>query len=641
MREPASNKTNRSKKTKKVRKCFAKAKPFLKKEKKMKKLVMMFSVIVIVGNLFAFAGGAGTELSPYQVSNVAELNDVRNYPSAYFIQTADIDLNVAPYNTGTGWQPIPKSHDTDYATKFTGVYDGNAYKVSNVYVNRPSAQQNGLFGILSYGEIKNVRVENADITGLVMSGAVIGKAEYGTIRECSSSGSVTGSNNFNGGIVGYIYEAYAYDCYSSAAIHGGQPGGFCGYINNTSGIKVIQNCYTTGAITGWQIEGFADAATGGTGFSYNFWDTETSGQSSSVVGTGKNTSEMKMQATYTNWDFVNIWGIDANINNGYPYLLHTPATSGSDYPSGQGTDIGGGTTILPTVDLDDAADQTIPALPNGSFVAQYQNVFSGTGIVDVTFTTPYAYGAIYQGGAWTSVMNSGGSILFESVNFDARGDVPIVLGDDNPLPVTLSSFSGTFTNGSSMLAWSTQSESNNLGWNVFRSETEEINSGLQINAVMIEGAGTTTEQTDYTFADSYETYANSSYWYWIESVDNSGATSLHGPARVDIPENEDDDSPELILDYGLAQNTPNPFNPSTTIAYKLSEEDATAAEIVILNAKGQTVKTFGNLQVNGTNSGSVTWDGMDSSGSAVSSGIYFYKLSSDSTQYVKKMIMIK
>ena len=218
---------------------------------------------------------------------------------------------------------------------------------------------------------------------------------------------------------------------------------------------------------------------------------------------------------------------------------------------------------------------------------------------------------------------------------------PTWIVSDAPLPVTLSAFTASFSGGSSLLSWTTQSESNNLGWNVYRSETENIVESVQANSNLVEGAGTTTEQTDYTFADTYETYTNSSYWYWIESVDNSGSTSLHGPARVDTPEDNDELPPELITNYGLAQNYPNPFNPSTKIAYKAAEGGVSDARLIIYNPKGQIVKIFTDLSTNEDELGSVTWDGNDMSGNAVSSGIYFYKLKMKDTELTKKMIMIK
>jgi hypothetical protein len=225
------------------------------------------------------------------------------------------------------------------------------------------------------------------------------------------------------------------------------------------------------------------------------------------------------------------------------------------------------------------------------------------------------------------------------IDFVASGEGNI--NYDGALPVTLSSFTASFSNGSSLLSWTTQSESNNLGWNVYRGETENVEDYLQINNEMIGGAGTTTEQTDYTFADQNETYANTSYWYWIESVDYGGYTNLHGPARIDIPDDEDELPPELLTSYGLAQNFPNPFNPNTKIAFRITDADTKNAKLIIYNPKGQIVKIFDDLTTNGDELGSVTWNGDDNNDIAVSSGMYFYKLITDEKVYSKKMIMMK
>ncbi|MBN2830353.1 MAG: T9SS type A sorting domain-containing protein, partial [Candidatus Cloacimonetes bacterium] len=76
-----------------------------------------------------------------------------------------------------------------------------------------------------------------------------------------------------------------------------------------------------------------------------FWDTETSGQSTSGGGTGKTTAEMLNITTYTDaeWDFVDetingdddIWGINSLHNNGYPYLADNSQEVGNDDPSEQ------------------------------------------------------------------------------------------------------------------------------------------------------------------------------------------------------------------------------------------------------------------------------------------------------------------
>ena len=210
--------------------------------------------------------------------------------------------------------------------------------------------------------------------------------------------------------------------------------------------------------------------------------------------------------------------------------------------------------------------------------------------------------------------------------------------EDAPLPVTLSSFTAVYANGASTLQWTTQSESNNLGWNVYRSETENVEDYEQINSDVIDGAGTTTETTDYTFTDENDTTPNTSFWYWIESVDLGGTTDLHGPVQIDIPDSGDETAPEILSINGV-QNYPNPFNPSTVMAYKVN--DVTDAQIVIYNTKGQIVRTFTDLTIDEDGNGSKTWDGKDSDGEVVSSGIYFYKLTAGSETYTSKMVMTK
>jgi len=57
-------------------------------------------------------------------------------------------------------------------------------------------------------------------------------------------------------------------------------------------------------------------------FLSSFWNTETSGMSSSAGGDGKTSTQMKDQSSYPDaWDFTNVWAIDANINEGYPHLM--------------------------------------------------------------------------------------------------------------------------------------------------------------------------------------------------------------------------------------------------------------------------------------------------------------------------------
>jgi flagellar hook assembly protein FlgD len=88
----------------------------------------------------------------------------------------------------------------------------------------------------------------------------------------------------------------------------------------------------------------------------------------------------------------------------------------------------------------------------------------------------------------------------------------------------------------------------------------------------------------------------------------------------------------------LNPNYPNPFNPKTTISFDMPK--AANARLDIYNAKGQRVKTLfdGNAAYGRT---SLIWNGTDSSGNAVSSGIYFYRLSTENHNETRKMILMK
>jgi len=80
----------------------------------------------------------------------------------------------------------------------------------------------------------------------------------------------------------------------------------------------------------------------------------------------------------------------------------------------------------------------------------------------------------------------------------------------------------------------------------------------------------------------------------------------------------------------LYSNYPNPFNPSTTISFSLPKEEN--IELTIYNIKGQKVKTlYSGIAEEGKHT--MVWEGKDSNGKEVSSGIYFYKLKTNSLNY--------
>ncbi|MDN5354923.1 MAG: hypothetical protein PWQ09_1679 [Candidatus Cloacimonadota bacterium] len=224
--------------------------------------------------------------------------------------------------------------------------------------------------------------------------------------------------------------------------------------------------------------------------------------------------------------------------------------------------------------------------------------------------------------------NEIGGPLFQ----DAKNNIAIMFGTDPAsLPVELSAFSATFAGNRPNIAWTTQSENNNSGWNLYRGNNEtdfDQNVTLKINNELIEGAGTTSEPSNYNYTDIYEVEPGNTYWYWLESVANNGETETYGPITLNIPEEQE--TPELPQLTKLIGNYPNPFNPQTTIEFQIKAGDT--GKLTIYNSKGQVLETKKITP----EQKQFTWEA-----SRYGSGIYFYKLETENYSDIKKMILLK
>jgi hypothetical protein len=94
----------------------------------------------------------------------------------------------------------------------------------------------------------------------------------------------------------------------------------------------------------------------------------------------------------------------------------------------------------------------------------------------------------------------------------------------------------------------------------------------------------------------------------------------------------------LPASYELAQNVPNPFNPSTDIRFALPQ--AGKVNLSIYNVLGQHVKSLVDGYMDAGYQ-TVTWDGTDNRDNIVASGVYFYKLSAEGYTNTKKMLLLK
>lgn len=186
-----------------------------------------------------FSGGLGTEISPYQVSTLEELQKINNYTDKHFVQINDIDATETEnWNSGKGFKPIG-----DEIIKFTGSFNGQELIISNLTINRNDESNIGLFGEVSGSELEGVVLKNVNIIGNENVGAIIGSIEGnsgqdgGSISNSSVSGTITGKSKV-GGLVGLnkgrIYNSSAKITVNGRSSVGGIIGQNRGEIINTN-----------------------------------------------------------------------------------------------------------------------------------------------------------------------------------------------------------------------------------------------------------------------------------------------------------------------------------------------------------------------------------------------------------------------
>ena len=180
--------------------------------------------------------GSYTVTSADGLMNIAEL--VNGGKSDINI-TLDTDIDL----TGKNWTPI----GTSFSNKYTGTFDGGGHTIKGLTVTT-NDQFVGLFGSIGYaGTVKNVMMEDVQITSNRSSGFAGGVAGYsdGTIENCSVSGSVSGTV-YVGGVVGAQWNGSITGCSSSATVKGTVYVG--GVAGQTNGGATLTACYATGNV---------------------------------------------------------------------------------------------------------------------------------------------------------------------------------------------------------------------------------------------------------------------------------------------------------------------------------------------------------------------------------------------------------
>jgi len=209
-------------------------------------------------------------------------------------------------------------------------------------------------------------------------------------------------------------------------------------------------------------------------------------------------------------------------------------------------------------------------------------------------------------------------------------------GSDNSLPVSLTTFTAKLQSGAVLLSWTTESETENLGFIIERkivganhnlpSDWSQIAS--YVTNKSLAGHGSTSAKHEYQYTDK-AVQPGATYLYRLTDVDYSGKVTWHKQVEVKI-EAQDAQIPEK---FGLQPVYPNPFNPALTIPYGLTEDGQMTLKVY--NLRGQLVETLMNTNaLKGTYS--YTWQPLN-----LSAGIYFIQLQSGNKTNMQKIVFAK
>ncbi len=296
--------------------------------------------------------GTGTPSDPYLIANASELHAMRFGLTNHYRLVRDVDLaDTAIWDNGRGWPPIGSGAG---ALSFQGSLDGNGYAISNLTINRPTSDYQGLFGYISNADIRNLRLASVSVQSASYAGGLAGfaasttleavrttgsikahgshaglalgwgatvylhrvhadgtvrgadytgglagrvSAAASTVHHSSARGTVAG-NTYIGGLIGYLQGGLVADSYSHAAVsatsHVGGLVGVSGYTTTGGSTDAhLRRTYSSGPVSGPgpAVGGLLGTFVMGSVIT-SYWDEDSSGRTNSARGIGRTTVEM-------------------------------------------------------------------------------------------------------------------------------------------------------------------------------------------------------------------------------------------------------------------------------------------------------------------------------------------------------------
>ena len=202
------------------------------------------------------------------------------------------------------------------------------------------------------------------------------------------------------------------------------------------------------------------------------------------------------------------------------------------------------------------------------------------------------------------------------------------------LPVELTAFYATYSNGATVF-WNTASETNLLGYNLYRSCNSSFSNALKLNSVIIPATGGATGN-NYHYYDS-ETVLSDTLYYWLESISCNGFNQIFGPAGLIMPFTEPETPPLPPEQIEYLNAYPNPFGNSVYLELKISSP--APVTIKVYNIKGQLIRNNDYLYLE-TGIHHLSWDGLDNKQRNTTSGIYLMVVKTQERTFMRKLLKL-
>ncbi|TSA25498.1 T9SS C-terminal target domain-containing protein [bacterium] len=212
------------------------------------------------------------------------------------------------------------------------------------------------------------------------------------------------------------------------------------------------------------------------------------------------------------------------------------------------------------------------------------------------------------------------------------------IGDgDHTLPVELSSFTAVYSNDFVTVQWATASETDVIGFNIYRALEESFEDAEKVNVSLIPGHETTNQPNEYSFIDETADAYFTTYYYWLEAVNYGGTSNIYGSIQYDPADVDGDGQLNTVVRSILDNCFPNPVQVGENITFNFMigglEGTMPQVSLNIYNIKGELVKKVINekMVVNGYTK---TWC-VDN----IANGVYFYQLKTENYQETKKLLI--